>query len=254
MLINVGVYRDENMAEPAMSALIQKNVGTNLDYLRSGTPALSFDLMNGACGVLNAVQVADAFLTTGDAEFALVVSGDTHPSGRHDPGFGYASVGAAMLLSRTAEPGAGFGRVSVASADADAPGVVGYADLDAVDTRGREMIWVRRDPDYAARLVEFAAAEAQRYATAERLDLSQTLLVASQPTPTFAAELAGRLGIAPAAVVTVQDVDGDPHTSALTLAYHQAVEAGRAQAYPQVLFVAAGAGLSVACSVYHRAG
>ncbi|GGN33063.1 3-oxoacyl-[acyl-carrier-protein] synthase-3 [Actinoplanes campanulatus] len=250
LLINVGVYRDENMAEPAMSALIQKNVGTNLDYLRSGRAALSFDLMNGACGVLNAVQVAGAFLDTGDAEFVLVVSGDAHPSGRPDPGFGYASVGAAILLSRTTDAGAGFGRVGTAADDGDTPGVVGYIDLDAVGTLGRERITVERDADYTDRLVEFAAAEAARYAAAEGIDLSEVLLVASQPTPTFAAELAGRLGIAPPAVVTVRGVDADPHSSALTFAYHQAVSTGQAAAYPQALFVAAGAGLSVACSVY----
>jgi 3-oxoacyl-[acyl-carrier-protein] synthase-3 len=253
LLINVGVYRDENIAEPAVSALIQKNVGTNLDYLRSGRPALSFDLMNGACGVLNAVQVAGAFLDTGDAEFALIVSGDAHPSGRTDPDFGYAAVGAAMLLSRTADAGTGFGRVGTAAADGGAPGVVGYIDLDAVGTHGRERITVDRDADYAERLVEFAAAEASRYAAAEGLDLSDTLLVAGQPTPTFAAELARRLGIPAAAVVTVQGVDGDPHSSALTLAYHQAVAAGQASAYPQALFVAAGAGLSVACAAYRGA-
>ena len=32
--------------------------------------------MNGACGALNAVQVAGAFLETGSAEYVLVVSGD----------------------------------------------------------------------------------------------------------------------------------------------------------------------------------
>ncbi|MEU4156345.1 hypothetical protein [Actinoplanes sp. NPDC026670] len=250
LLINVGVYRDENMAEPAMAALIQKNIGTNLDYLRSGRPTLSFDLMNGACGVLNAVQVAGAFLDTGDAEFALVVSGDAHPSGRPDPSFGYATAGAAMLLSRAAGAGTGFGRIGVAADDGDTPGVVGYLDLDAVGTRGRELVRVDRDAGYTERLVEFAAAEAARYAAEEGLDLSDTLLVASQPTPEFAAELARRLGIAAPAVVTVRDVDGDPHSSALTFAYHQAVGAGQAAAYPQALFVAAGAGLSVACSVY----
>jgi 3-oxoacyl-[acyl-carrier-protein] synthase-3 len=252
LLINVGVYRDENMAEPAMSALIQKNVGINLDYLRSGHAALSFDLMNGACGVLNAIQVAGAFLDTGDAEFALVVSGDAHPSGRPDPGFGYAAVGAAMLLSHT--DGAGFGRVGTAADDSDTPGVAGYIDLDAAGTRGREQIRVERDPDYTDRLVAFAATEAARYAGSEGLDLSETLLVASQPTPTFAADLAQRLGIPAPAVVTVQGVDGDPHSSALTFAYHQAVGSGQAAAHPQALFVAAGAGLSVACSAYRGVG
>jgi 3-oxoacyl-[acyl-carrier-protein] synthase-3 len=45
-------------------------------------------------------------------------------------------------------------------------------------------------------------------------------------------------------------VDGDPHSSALTFAYHQAVTDGRVATYPTALFVAAGAGLTVACATY----
>ncbi|WP_052745673.1 beta-ketoacyl-[acyl-carrier-protein] synthase family protein [Allosalinactinospora lopnorensis] len=107
LMVNTGVYRDANMSEPAMAAMIQKNVGVNLDYLQNPTakPAFSFDLMNGACGVLNAVQVGAGFVESGSAEYVLVVSGDAHPS--NDPaearrtGFPYATMGAAMLLGRT---------------------------------------------------------------------------------------------------------------------------------------------------------
>ena len=62
LLINVGVYRDNNMVEPAMAALIQKQIGINLDYVKSPSRKAAFgvDLMNGACGVLNAMQVARA--------------------------------------------------------------------------------------------------------------------------------------------------------------------------------------------------
>ncbi len=111
LLINVGVFRDSNMAEPAMSALIQKEVGMNLDFVRDPSPkaGFSFDLMNGACGALNAVQVAGAFLETGSAEYVLVVSGDAHPSTAGTPHpagaeFPYATVGAAMLLERGLGP------------------------------------------------------------------------------------------------------------------------------------------------------
>jgi 3-oxoacyl-[acyl-carrier-protein] synthase-3 len=265
VLINTGVYRDENMAEPAMSALVQKKVGMNLDYVNDPIPnaGFSFDLMNGACGVLNAVQVAGAFLTAGSAEYALVVSSDAHPSGEAGvPGFPYATVGAAMLLERTVDTAAGFGRVhtaagfgrvhTAASHEKDQAGVTGYMDLPAVGVHGREQIVVRRDDDYAERLLEFTAAEARRYADAEGIDLTRTLLVTSQPTPSFAADLAARLGVGTDAAVTVDSVDGDPHTSALTLAYHQAVADGRAARYPEALFVAAGAGLTVACSSYRE--
>lgn len=254
LLINAGVYRDENMVEPAMSALIQKRVGINLDYVKDPVPnaGLSFDLMNGACGVLNAVQVAGAFLATGSARYALVVSSDAHPSGERDHDFPYATVGAAMLLERSVD--GGFGPLRTASSATDGAGVAGFSDMSSAGTAGRSTIVIRRDDDHTARLLAFAAAEARAYAAAEGLDLADTLLVASQPTPTFAADLAGLLGIGADAVVTVDGVDGDPHSSALTFAYHQAIADGRAGRYPTALFVAAGAGPTVACATYRPLG
>ncbi|GAA3149081.1 hypothetical protein GCM10020255_028270 [Rhodococcus baikonurensis] len=80
VLINTGVYRDSNTVEPAIAALIQKDAGIGLEYGEHDPRTFSFDLMNGACGVLNAVQVADAILSTGSTGRVLVVSGDTHPS------------------------------------------------------------------------------------------------------------------------------------------------------------------------------
>jgi 3-oxoacyl-[acyl-carrier-protein] synthase-3 len=258
LLINTGVYRDENMAEPAMAALVQKEVGMNLDYVKDPTPhaGFSFDLMNGACGVLNAVQVAGAFLASGNAEHVLVVSSDAHPSNstQPDPGFPYAAVGAAMLLERSVDGPTGFGRVHTAMADdMSVDAAAGYIDMPNVGVHGRERVTVRRDADHSRGLVEFAVAQARHHAGAEGLDLTRTLLVPSQPTPVFAADVARLLGIDAAAVVTVDTVDGDPHSSALTLAYHQAVASGQAARYPQVLFLAAGPGPTMACSIYRPA-
>jgi 3-oxoacyl-[acyl-carrier-protein] synthase III len=260
VLINTGVYRDSNMAEPAMAALIQKNVGMNLDYVKDPTPhaGFSFDLMNGACGALNAVQVAGAFLTAGNAEYVLVVSSDAHPAGRPNgdggddfrDNFPYATVGAAMLLQRTLDEGVGFGRVHTAFSTDASDGTAGYIDMGAVGPHGREKITVCRDDSGLRRLAEFAAARARGHAEAEGIDLGGVLLVASQPTPTFAADVARLLGIEADAVATVDGVDRDPHSSALTFAYHQAVARGQAARYPRVLFLAAGAGPSVACSFY----
>jgi 3-oxoacyl-[acyl-carrier-protein] synthase-3 len=258
LLINTGVYRDENMVEPAMAALVQKEVGMNLDYVKDPTPhaGFSFDLMNGACGVLNAVQVAGAFLAAGSAERVLVVSSDAHPSNsaQPDPGFPYATAGAAMLLERAVDGASGFGRVHTArSDDAAIDATAGYLDLGSAGVHGRERVTVHRSSDHPRGLAEFAAAQARHHAQAEGIDLTRTLLITSQPTPTFAADVAGLLGIDAAAVVTVDCVDGDPHSSALTVAYHQAVAGGRAARHPAVLFLAAGAGPAVACSFYRPA-
>jgi 3-oxoacyl-[acyl-carrier-protein] synthase III len=257
LVINTGVYRDANMSEPAMAALIQKSAGLTLDYVKyPNSPTFSFDLMNGACGVLNAVQVGAAFIEAGSAEHVLVLSGDAHPSNNpaeaRRTGFPYATLGAALLLGRASDPGAGFGRVHTATApdSGDGSSAVGYVNTATMGTAGRRTITVRRGGDYADRLVALAADTARAYAADEGIDLSATLLVTSQPTPDFAARVAARLGVNEWATVAVEGISGDPHTSALTLAYHQAVAAGRDRAYGQVLFVAAGAGLTCACVVY----
>jgi 3-oxoacyl-[acyl-carrier-protein] synthase-3 len=261
LLVNVGVYRDANMAEPAMSALIQKEVGMNLDFVRDPSPkaGFSFDLMNGACGALGAVQVAGAFLETGSAEYVLVVSGDAHPStgGTPHPAgveFPYATLGAAMLLERslgsngrdTDGRAGGFGQLHTTTATGS-PGLEGYIDLAVMNNAGRHQITVERDNDYVERLADLLTGSIREYAAAQDLELRRTLLVTSQPTPGFAAEIGGRLG---ADAVTATGIHGDPHSSALILGYHQAVEAGLTAKYDQVLFAAAGSGLSSACTAY----
>ncbi|MGW2255724.1 3-oxoacyl-[acyl-carrier-protein] synthase III C-terminal domain-containing protein [Kitasatospora sp. NPDC001660] len=265
VLINVGVYRDSNIVEPSVAALIQKSIGINLDYLRSPDrrAAFSFDLMNGACGVLNAVQAADALLSTGGARRVMVVCADTHPS--TDPSragtaaFPYASTGAALLLEHTGDT-LGFGRVHHRSLPGG-HGVNGYLPLPDVGADGRNSIVVDRDDDVLDRMLALAVDSVRTVLSAEdgadttdagraHVALDRTLLVTSQPSPAFAARLAKRLGLASDAAVTVEGVHGDPHTSALVLGYRQALDTGRLAGHDRVLFLAVGAGLTSAASLY----
>ena len=63
MLINAGIYRDRNMAEPALAALIQADIGAHPeDPHPDSHGTFSFDVANGVCGVLTALQIADGFL------------------------------------------------------------------------------------------------------------------------------------------------------------------------------------------------
>ncbi|MET8626999.1 3-oxoacyl-[acyl-carrier-protein] synthase III C-terminal domain-containing protein [Kitasatospora sp. NPDC004669] len=266
VLVNVGVYRDSNIVEPSVAALIQKSIGINLDYLRSPDrrAAFSFDLMNGACGVLNAVQAADALLSTGGARRVMVVCADTHPS--TDPSragtaaFPYASTGAALLLEHTGDT-LGFGRVHHRSLPGG-HGVNGYLPLPDVGADGRNSIVVDRDDDAVERMLALAVDSVRTVLSAEdgaataedtaraHVALDRTLLVTSQPSPAFAARLAKRLGLASDAAVTVEGVHGDPHTSALVHGYRQALDTGRLAGHDRVLFLAVGAGLTSAASLY----
>ncbi|WP_227983513.1 hypothetical protein [Nocardia spumae] len=250
VLINAGIFRDSNTVEPAISALIQKEAGIGLDY-RFGDPrSFSFDLMNGATGVLNAVQVAQSILETAGAGHVLIVSGDTHPSLTRsvaDDEFPYATAGAALLLEHTTEA-VGFGRVHTVSG-AGGPGVESYVDVTTMGTAGRGLMTVEREPGFEDRLLELAAEAGRRALDdPDGIDPAATVLIASTPSPKFPQLLADTLGIG---AVRIPDLtDGDPHTAALPLAYHRAVEQGSLSGFTTVLFVAAGAGPSAAAAVY----
>ncbi|MFI9270843.1 hypothetical protein ACIGXM_09065 [Kitasatospora sp. NPDC052896] len=255
-LINVGVYREHNTFEPAVGALVQKEAGINLDYLAHPVPgaAFSFDLMNGACGVLNAVQVAQALLDTGSTERVLVTAADVHPSGRADldDDYPYADLGGAMLLERSATAEGGFGPVR--SARADQPSATaGFLRTVGMGSNGRRRITVRREPGFAEQLLDLATEIATDYAWNEELDLRRTLLVSSRPTADFPYRLAARLGMSGSSVLAPQvpgPARGLPHTAAPILGYLQAVEQGLPEGVDQILFVAAGAGPSAACVSY----
>lgn len=259
-LINVGLYRDSNMVEPAMSTLIQRAIGMNPDYLKTPTlkPGLSFDLMNSACGVLNSIQVADALLEAGN-EYVLVVASDAHPSncasgpgGRR--GFPYATLGAAMLLEYTDREEFSFRRVRAELARAASSGLAGYLDFSASGPHGRDQISVVRQRRDLIRLADATAAAVDQYLRDEKLDMAMTRLVTSRPTPKFGAELARRLGMNNDAVVDVKDVTRDPGSAALILGYHQALERAEDIGYDHMLFVGAGAGLTIACAAYPLLG
>ena len=245
-LINVGVYRDANLVEPAVAALIQQAAGIGLEYRPGDVPCLSFDLMNGACGLVNAVGVAASLLADLPAGHVVVVSGDAHPSMRADADFPFEPVGAALVLENSVTA-IGFGGVHVSAGDA-LPDPQGYVTLSAMGATGRSALTVELDTG-TAELVEHATAAAREALAADDIEAERVVLVCGKPTPEFATALAAELGVA--ALVT-DDFAGDAHTSALTAAYVAAREAGRTD--QPLLFVAADGGPTAAAVTYRGPG
>ncbi|MET9215592.1 MULTISPECIES: hypothetical protein [unclassified Nocardia] len=251
VLINTGIFRDSNTVEPAVSALIQKAAGIGLDYTRDDPRTFSFDLMNGAVGVLDAVRVAGSVLATGSTEHVLVVAGDTHPSltrGTADAEFPYATAGAALLLERVDGP-EGFGPVHSARSTGS-PAEVAYVDTATMGAIGRSLMTIERDADFEDRILAVACDAARAALAAAEIDPADLVLIASTPTPHFPKRLADALGIDQDAVRTPDLTDGDPHTAALPLAYDRAVAERSLTGRTHVLFVAAGAGPSAAATLY----
>ena len=255
-LINVGVYRDANMVEPSMAALIQKGIGLNLDYVKYPVDreAFSFDLMNGASGALDGLMVANSLLDAGRAEHVLVVSSDAHPSGETRPDFPFSRLGAAILLRKGKDEGErhrGFAGFTFRTVDEGALGAQSYVDFASVGAHGRSEIRIDADPDYAERLLALATETASAFLEDHDVPRDATCLVSCQPNATFAPRLARALGLPDGGVVDLHARYGDPHTSTFALGFRAWAEA-LSDAYPQLLFVGASAGIRCGCALYRR--
>ena len=98
LLINTGIYRDKNLAEPALAALIQEDIGANPeDPHEDAHGTFSFDIANGTCGILAALQIVDGFLRSHTINCALVVTSDADPGRGMSEHFPFSPVGAALL-------------------------------------------------------------------------------------------------------------------------------------------------------------
>ncbi|MFR9749834.1 hypothetical protein ACL02S_02220 [Nocardia sp. 004] len=256
VLVNVGVYRDGNVVEPANSALIQQGLGMHLDYQAgSGRSTFSFDLRNGACGVLDAVHAATALLTNGTVERVLIVGSDAHPGGlAHAPeDFRYATAGAAWLLSKNVDPEVGFGAIHIppprGRAPQTHPGVHGYLDLTSMGTLGQQTITVEAAEDYSAVLTE-TAADTLRYYLDRRPDIvsDRTILVTNNPVAGFATGLAEQFGFARG--YQAMTGDRDAGSSGLAIAFHQLREQGELAPGTELVLLAAGSGPMAACVSY----
>lgn len=251
LVINVGIYRDQNMVEPAMAAFIQKGVGIKPDYIKSQPyrAAFSLDMMNSACGIINAIQTADAIFRSKQIKYALIVSSDAHPSNKDHASFPYSTVGAAMLLEYSDDQ-KGFQNFSFRNSLNTDHSVRGYLDFNNLSEPARDRLTVTVPAEYKEKLLEFASESVKEHLTSYSLNRQNLRLITPQVDEGFGRKIAKSVDIKDDAIMDLYKEYGDAHSSALTMAYHLASEQGLYNNNDNLLFVAAGTGLTSACALY----
>ncbi|KAA1250629.1 3-oxoacyl-ACP synthase [Mycobacterium simiae] len=247
LIVNAGIYRDRNLGEPALAALIQDDIGANPEDPHAGAHGtFSFDIANGACGVLTALQIVDGFLRTHSINRALIVASDADPGHGMSEHFAFSAAGAALLCGWTADD-YGLSRVSWVNAGNGASDEIFRATVGFADARN-----VLRFSESADVNEQFAAAAAQAAADcleAHAVRLSAIdLIVAAPARHGFRAALANRLEV-PVELIQVAD-DEHMHTAALAAAFER--QRKQVPANKQVLFVAAGAGVTAGAALYRE--
>jgi len=252
LLINAGIYLDNNISEPAIAALIQEDIGANTEqHPGAGPGTFSFDVRNGACGLLTGIYLADGMLASETITTGMVVAADADPDPGISEGFGFPAVGGAVLLSADSRR-AGF----TAFRFATFPEFGGLFESEVswhqgfpagTGHPGRNILSVKVTDTYAARAAQCAEATTRELAAASALDLGDVgLLVATASVPGFADAVAERLGIAAGRVASLPGSLAGAHTAAPALVLEDADLA----AAGTTVFVSAGAGITVVAALY----
>jgi 3-oxoacyl-[acyl-carrier-protein] synthase-3 len=258
VLINAGVYRDKNLAEPALAALIQEDIGANPGHPPvAGHGTFSFDVDNGACGVLTGAYLVDGFLRSGMIRLGMVVTSDVDPGASR--GYPFPPVGGALLLGR----------------DDAAPGLTDFhfetfpEHEELFESRvsweqrprprlpgrlgGRPVLTVREDASYTSQCLDCAEVAIEKYAANHGLSIADLdLLVASGPSDDLPQSLADRLGLPLGRVARPKGVLRRTHTAGPIAALEAARHTGQLQASRTALLFSVGAGITVTLALYRQ--
>jgi 3-oxoacyl-[acyl-carrier-protein] synthase-3 len=245
LLVNAGLYRDRNLGEPALAALIQADTHLNAeDPHPGGHGTFSFDVGNGTCGPLTALQVVDGFLRAGTVQRAVVVASDANPGHGMAPGFPFAAAGAAALCTLH-EGGLGLGSFRWLRAPGTEDAFQAVVRLED----GTNRLRVRVADTYAVDAAAVAAKVADEVLAAAGLSaaaLDAAIVAPADDAFTFG--FAEALGVARDCVVRA----ADPlvHTASFLTAFSVASTTGRLTPGSTALLVCAGAGITAGACLY----
>jgi len=255
LLVNAGLYKNKNMAEPALASIIQEDIGANPGHPprrdRHGT--FSFDVMNGGCGVLTALHLVDSFVGPGAAGLAMIVAADADPAHKTSRGFHFPPVGGALLLGH-ADDGEGFKRFEFHNF---------IEHIDLFESRvsfepengahGESVLEVREDLRFAPLCISLATEVTVAFLGRAGLRAADVdLLIASAYPARFAREVAQNLGIGPDRVPELPPDLVSAHTAGPIATLATAMDTGMLARARNVLFVTAGAGITIAVAHYRR--
>lgn len=245
MLINAGIHRDRHYAEPAFASFIQKKLAINVEFQRRQT--ISFDLQNGGCGMLSALHVLTTMMQSGAIRTGMAIASEVNTDRSPDSDSSIIASGAAVLLDISPTVERGFGTFVFRTFDEHRDLLRSMVSL--VAEKGR--LFIHREND-----LDLTCLSLLPVVWEELLDREQVsregidLLIPSQISARFIAELPETLGLPPEKIVDVFQLYGDTLSTSPILALHHAQQQGRIEQGTRVAFLAVGSGITVGAAIY----
>ena len=254
LLIFAGIYRDDHIGEPSIASLLQKEIGANPNLYPLDSRTFSFDLNAGGCGLVNAIQLIDGFISSGKISKGMIITGDSEPVRGLSESFNFRSAASALILEKS-KGKEGFKLIKTYSYPQYYESFKSYISWKRKKGRLRKknLLVIEQSESYLQECLECSIKSLERFFDESGLNLNDTdLIIPSQSPAGLVSELDNRLGN-PGNIVRVKDVGwGELHTSGPSFALRKAWDDGTFQKAGNILFLTVGAGISNTIAWYKK--
>lgn len=255
ILVNTGIYRTDNIGEPAMAAVIQNMIKGHPFWKlkkrkQTTNQTFSFDLINGGCGFINAIQLVDSMMHSGNLLKGLIVTVDVEPILGYSKGYNFAPIAAALILTPGENEKKGFVKFRSDT-------YLEYKDsfkgqLVFSETKQKSMIIIDQSKAYLKACLACTEDSIKKFLEADKLSLNDIDLIIPSQTPLGLPEALNQIpGLKDKTVMTGFE-PGELHTAGPAYALEQIWNRQAFKKAKNILFVTVSAGITTAIALYRK--
>jgi 3-oxoacyl-[acyl-carrier-protein] synthase III len=250
LLIHVGLYRSDFIAEPAIAAIAAGDLKINEDRKpQDPRKTFAFDLLNGPVGFLNACYLAAGMIKQKRSRTAMVLASEVENNlvtGLGQPR-GLAEAGSAVILDESEDGETGFVRFLFKAYPRYLDSLTAYA----TQSHGTPYVAHERSPQWEDHYLECIADAVQELLADEGLEPWQLAAVfPPQISPSFVQRLGRVLELPEEKIVNVAPDGHDLFSSSTPFAIRRAQKEERVEEGDIGLIVNVSAGIQVGCAIY----
>ena len=252
-LIFTGIYRDRHIGEPSIASLIHGSMAKQLSEPVPNHDFFCFDLSNGCCGFLQAIQLADAFIQQGRIKHGLIVAGDAPASEREKNSFPFTSAASAVLLSET-DKKSGFRQFYSKTYPAFRNDLISQLQwaIPPGEKSFRNILKIDTGKDFLKDCLAAARQSLQEFFSLTGTQAGDFDLIIPSVAPAGFGQLLSLEFDLVNKIVLPEPDWGQVHTAGLGFGLRKALNNGTFGKSGNILFLAVGSGLTVAIAWYQK--
>jgi len=250
LLIHSGIYRSDNILEPAFASLLAGKLNMNASLSDKDKKTLAFDVFNGSIGLLQSCYIAQQMIATGISNTAMIVATELENNAANFPDklLGIREAASAIILEKSREEDIGFSRFLFQyDMKALETYIVNCSTQDAIP-----FFQIEKDPEIEEVYLQNICPMVGEILKQEGITLQEIdWVLPPQISSSFIASLSNKLGVIASKFINAVGEGPDLFSSSIPFGMEFLYERGLVKPGEKGLIIAVGSGIQVGCAIYH---